>query len=141
MGESHSPDLAEPFLSCRASGSESLLSSVWVSKLPWALSTSQRLLKILIKNRSSCCLCFVSLRRRTASFGGGARCPGFDLGGSRPLGPAAVSTCGPLGGLPTPPDHPLPEPRVDGRTGLGTLRTTAGGAEPGRPSSVAFVFS
>lgn len=71
--KSHTPDLAEPFLFCRASGSERvLLSSVWVSKLPWALSALQRLLKILIKNRPSCSLCLFTQEEEDILRGGAA---------------------------------------------------------------------
>ncbi|XP_053772041.1 RIIa domain-containing protein 1 isoform X1 [Desmodus rotundus] len=47
------PDNIREFAAGSSGSERVLLLSVWVFKLPWALSALQRLLKILIKNRPS----------------------------------------------------------------------------------------
>ena len=77
VGRSHTPDLAAPFLFLQGhlKARELCCPQCGFPGCPGLRLLLQRLLKILIKSRPSCALCFISIRRRKTSFMGGCSTP------------------------------------------------------------------
>lgn len=129
VGRSHTPDLAAPFLFLQGhlKARELCCPQCGFPGCPGLRLLLQRLLKILIKSRPSCALCFISIRRRKTSFMGGCSTPPltWEVAGpaSVPIAEASqlsqwAGSCALAPCTPCPSRLSLPEPRPGKRTAV-----------------------